>query len=75
LLFDDEASQIFATTDMIAERVRKLGSQTLKSISQVARLQRIADNESDSIAARDIHPAGTTFRISNRCIYTHQQGF
>jgi len=54
LLFDDHASEIFATTDVIAERVRKLGSQTLKSISQIARLQRIADNESDCIAARDM---------------------
>jgi len=54
LLFDDQASQIFATTDVIAERVRKLGGQTLKSISQIARLQRIADNESDCIAAQDM---------------------
>ena len=54
LLFDDQASQIFATTDVIAERVRRLGGQTLKSISQIARLQRIADNESDCIAAQDM---------------------
>ena len=53
-LFDDQATQIFATTDVIAERVRKLGGQTLKSIGQVAQLQRIADNESDSVTAGDM---------------------
>jgi starvation-inducible DNA-binding protein len=54
LLFDDQASQIFASTDVMAERVRKLGGQTLKSIGQIARLQRIDDNEGDDIAARDM---------------------
>jgi starvation-inducible DNA-binding protein len=54
LLFDDQASQIFATTDVIAERVRKLGGQTLKSIGQIARLQRITDNEADGVAAYDM---------------------
>jgi starvation-inducible DNA-binding protein len=54
LLFDDQASQIFATTDVIAERVRKLGGQTLKSIAQIARLQRVADNEGDGVTARDM---------------------
>jgi starvation-inducible DNA-binding protein len=54
LLFDDQASQIFATTDVIAERVRKLGGQTLKSIGQIVRLQRIADNEGDGVTARDM---------------------
>jgi starvation-inducible DNA-binding protein len=54
LLFDDQASQIFASTDVMAERVRKLGGQTLKSIGQIARLQRIDDNEGDDISARDM---------------------
>jgi len=54
LLFDDQASQIFAMTDVIAERVRKLGGQTLKSIGQVARLQRLTDNEAEGIVPRDI---------------------
>jgi len=54
LMFDEQATQIFATTDVIAERVRKLGAQTLKSIGQVARLQRIADNEAEGVAARDV---------------------
>ena len=54
LLFDDQASQIFAMTDVIAERARKLGGQTLKSIGQIARLQRILDNEATSVTARDM---------------------
>ena len=54
LLFDDQASQIFATTDVIAERVRKLGGQTLKSIGQIARLQGIADNEGEVVTASDM---------------------
>jgi starvation-inducible DNA-binding protein len=54
LLFDEQASQIFATTDVIAERVRKLGGQTLKSIGQIARLQRLADNEADAVTAFDM---------------------
>jgi starvation-inducible DNA-binding protein len=54
LLFDDQASQIFATTDVIAERVRKLGGQTLKSIGQIARLQRIADSDAEGVTAHDM---------------------
>ena len=50
LLLDDQASQVFATTDVIAERVRKLGGKTLRSIGHVARLQRILDNDSDYVA-------------------------
>ena len=44
LLFDEHADQIFAMTDDIAERVRKLGAITLHSIGEVSRLQRIRDN-------------------------------
>ena len=42
LLLDDQATQIFAMTDPIAERARKLGCATLRSVGQIARLQRIA---------------------------------
>ena len=41
LLFDDQADQIFAMTDAIAERVRKIGGSTIKSIGHIARLQRV----------------------------------
>src|SRR6201988_1555103 len=54
LLLDEQGDQIFATTDAIAERVRKLGGTTLRSIGQIARLQRIADNEADYVTASDM---------------------
>src|SRR5262249_1914930 len=47
LLLDEQADQIYATTDPIAERVRKLGSPTLRSIGQIQRLQRVLDNDAD----------------------------
>src|SRR5882724_8812948 len=51
LLLDDQSAQIFATTDVIAERVRKIGGTTLRSIGQIGRLQRITDNEKDGVPA------------------------
>ena len=54
LLLDEQADQIFATTDAIAERVRKLGGTTLRSIGQVSRLQRLTDNDADYVADRRI---------------------
>src|SRR6266567_3222753 len=49
LLFDEQANQIFATTDAVAERVRKLGGTTLRSVGHVVRLQRLADNDADCV--------------------------
>jgi starvation-inducible DNA-binding protein len=54
LLLDEQAEQIFATTDEIAERVRKIGGITLKSIGQIADLQRIEDNEEEFVAPVDM---------------------
>ena len=54
LLFDEQADQIFATTDEIAERVRKVGGLTLHSIGQIARLQRIPDNDADYVDPQDM---------------------
>ena len=54
LLLDEQGDQIFATTDAIAERVRKLGGTTLRSVGQIARLQRVADNEADYVTASDM---------------------
>ena len=51
LLLDDQSEQILATTDAIAERVRKIGGVTLRSIGQIARLQRIVDNDEEFVAA------------------------
>jgi starvation-inducible DNA-binding protein len=51
LMFDEQAAQLFAVTDVIAERVRKLGATTLRSISHIQRLQRIADNDTGQMTA------------------------
>src|ERR671935_2159236 len=47
LLLDEHADQLFGMTDAIAERIRKLGGATLKSIGQIAHIQRVADNNAD----------------------------
>jgi starvation-inducible DNA-binding protein len=54
LLLDEQADQIFAMTDDIAERVRKIGGGTLRSIGHVARLQRLSDNDADYVDAPDM---------------------
>jgi starvation-inducible DNA-binding protein len=54
LLFDEQASQILLSTDAIAERVRKIGRTTLRSISEIAGRQTLADNNADFVAARDM---------------------
>jgi starvation-inducible DNA-binding protein len=54
LLLDEHAEQIFATIDELAERVRKIGGRTLRSIGHVARLQRVADNDADFVAPADM---------------------
>jgi len=54
LLLDEQATQILATTDTIAERVRKLGAQTIKSIGHIGRLQHIEDNDADEVAPHDM---------------------
>src|SRR4029079_14679706 len=54
LLLDEQAEQIFATSDEIAERVRKIGGTTLRSISQISELQNIKDNNEDFVAAPEM---------------------
>src|SRR5437870_7816696 len=54
LLFDEQGDQLFATTDVIAERVRKLGGTTIRSIAHVARLQRVLDNDADHDTPLDL---------------------
>jgi len=54
LLLDEHADQIFAMTDPIAERVRKIGGLTLTSIGRIARTQRIADNDADYVEPSDM---------------------
>lgn len=54
LLLDEQAAQIYATTDAIAERVRKIGGTTLRSIGHIARLQRVEDNDADYVDPLDM---------------------
>jgi starvation-inducible DNA-binding protein len=54
LLLDEQAEQIFASTDDIAERVRKIGGTTLRSIGHIARLQRVLDNDTDYVSPQDM---------------------
>ena len=54
LLLDDHGDQIFAMTDDIAERVRKIGGTTIRSIGHIARLQRIPDNDADYVDPADM---------------------
>ena len=54
LLLDDHGDQLFAKTDDIAERVRKVGGTTIRSIGHIARLQRIADNDAEFVTPADM---------------------
>ena len=54
LLLDEHGDQIFAITDPIAERVRKIGGTTIRSIGHIAKLQRIHDNDQEFVPARDM---------------------
>jgi len=54
LMLDEHGEQIFATTDAIAERVRKIGGTTLRSIGHVGRLQRVEDNDADFVTPLDM---------------------
>jgi starvation-inducible DNA-binding protein len=54
LLLDEHADQLYATTDPIAERVRKLGGLTLHSIGHIARLQRVLDNDAEYVTPLDM---------------------
>jgi starvation-inducible DNA-binding protein len=54
ILLDEQADQIYAIADSIAERVRKVGSTTLRSIGHIARLQRVMDNDADYVTPLDM---------------------
>ena len=54
LLLDEQADQIYATTDPIAERVRKLGGTTVRSIGHIGRLQRVSDNDAEYVTPLDM---------------------
>jgi starvation-inducible DNA-binding protein len=54
LLLDEQGDQLFAMTDPIAERARKIGGTTVRSIGHIARLKRIADNDADYVDPQDM---------------------
>jgi starvation-inducible DNA-binding protein len=54
LLLDEQATQILASTDLIAERVRKVGGTTLRSVGHIARLSKIEDNDAEQVSAADM---------------------
>jgi starvation-inducible DNA-binding protein len=54
LLIDEQADQVFSIGDDIAERVRKIGGTTVRSIGHIAKLQRITDNDQEFVPARDM---------------------
>jgi starvation-inducible DNA-binding protein len=54
LLLDEQSTQIFAMTDTIAERARKIGATTIRSISDVARNQRLKDNNKEGVSAQEM---------------------
>ncbi len=54
LLLDEQGDQLYAMTDPIAERVRKVGGNTLRSIGHVARLQRVLDNDAEYVTPLDM---------------------
>ncbi len=54
LLLDEQSAQILAMTDDMAERVRKIGGNTLRSVGHISRLQRILDNDADFVAPDDM---------------------
>ena len=54
LMFDEQADQLFAMTDAIAERVRKIGESTIRSISHISNLRRVLDNDAEYVEPEDM---------------------
>jgi len=74
LLLDDHGDQIFAMTDDIAERARKIGGTTIRSIGHIARLQRIPDNDADFVTPADmlgeLHENELALVLSMRAVHS-----
>ena len=70
LLLDDHADQIFAMTDDIAERVRKIGGTTIRSIGQIAKQQRIQDNDAEFV---EPHEMLAELRDDNKQLTAHMR--
>jgi starvation-inducible DNA-binding protein len=70
LLLDEQSDQIFATTDVIAERVRKIGGRTIHSIGEIGRLQRLVDNEAEFVTPQDML---AELRDDNKTLTAHMR--
>jgi starvation-inducible DNA-binding protein len=74
LLLDEHADQIFAITDDIAERVRKIGGTTIRSVGHIARLQRISDNDAEYVTPADmlseLHEDEKALTLSMRAVHS-----
>ncbi len=74
LLLDEHGDQLFAMTDDIAERVRKLGGTTIRSIGNLSRLRRLADNDADFVTPEDmlseLREDEKAIVLSMRAVYT-----
>lgn len=70
LMLDEQGEQIFKTTDDIAERVRKIGGTTLRSIGDIARRQRVKDDDRDFVAPADML---TELLEDNKQLVTHMR--
>lgn len=54
LMMDEQAGELFAMTDPLAERIRKIGGNTLRSVAHISRLQRVLDNDADYVEPQDM---------------------
>src|SRR6516164_2093070 len=54
LLLDEQADQLLAATDILAERVRRIGGTTIRSLAHIQKLTRIADDQDDAVSQRDM---------------------
>jgi starvation-inducible DNA-binding protein len=74
LLLDEQAAQIFAITDDIAERARKIGGTTIHSIGEISRLQRLLDNDAEYVTPRDMlaELAGDNKQLVSEMRRTHE---
>jgi len=71
LLLDEQAQQIFTATDPMAERVRKIGGPTLRSVGHIGRLQRILDNDAEYVTSLDML---AELRDDNQQLIAHMRG-
>ena len=72
-MLDEQGDQLFAMTDDIAERVRKIGGTAIRSIGQICRLQRISDNDAEFVTPKDmlseLHEDNKALTLSMRAVH------